>query len=74
MYEVQRGLKEHITTMSKEEEKKYREDNPHLFLDELNNKIVVKKKGDDDNDNDDDDGNGNGNKEVNNTSDDNKVN
>ena len=34
MYDVQKGLKEHITTMSKEKEKRYREENPDLFEDE----------------------------------------
>ena len=44
MYSVQKGLKEHITTMSKDEEKKYREENPHLFQDELDDKIIIVKK------------------------------
>merc|ERR1712130_364032 len=35
MYSVQKGLKEHITTMSKEEEEKYKQQNPHLFQEEL---------------------------------------
>jgi len=38
MYSVQRGLKEHITTMSKEEENKYKEEHPHLFEDDSSTK------------------------------------
>eukprot|EP00484_Ammonia_sp_Unknown_P030485 CAMPEP_0197038780 /NCGR_PEP_ID=MMETSP1384-20130603/15667_1 /TAXON_ID=29189 /ORGANISM="Ammonia sp." /LENGTH=557 /DNA_ID=CAMNT_0042469267 /DNA_START=59 /DNA_END=1732 /DNA_ORIENTATION=- len=34
MYSVQKGLKEHITTMNKEEEKRYKLANPHLFDEE----------------------------------------
>merc|ERR1719362_1625427 len=44
MYAVQKGLKEHITTMSKEEEKKYKEKNPHLFMDEIEDEKKEKKK------------------------------
>jgi len=45
MYSVQRGLKEHITTMSKEEENKYKREHPHLFDDESCSKSANTKVG-----------------------------
>ena len=42
MYSVQKGLKEHITTMDKDREKEYREENPHLFEDEQEDKNSIK--------------------------------
>ena len=57
MYSVQKGLKSHITTMSKEAEHNYRLENPHLFKDDddyknntnnkqnnTNNKTINEKK------------------------------
>ena len=48
MYSVQKGLKEHITTMDKDREKQYREENPHLFEDEQEDKNSIKHHDDDD--------------------------
>eukprot|EP01083_Nonionella_stella_P271435 919728_1 len=42
MFQVQKGLKAHITTMSKQEEKEYKLENPHLFTeDEFENGDVM---------------------------------